>query len=396
MSMTHSARTAADILKATRNFVLCSQVRKPNKVTPDKGEPSLVFKMNALALLRDTKPVDAPSAPIAIIYYAQGTGGAAYEQQVVRSLKETWPVEEHAIQSSIQWPRWLRTSATLFDLYGSVRQTSSENALVIDTLDAAMLRRRHSERNWVIVHHLDFSGSRHPRIYDSLGPYILRQLQRAERVVAVSQFWKRYLENRGISGVELIYNPFPVEEFSFSADDVEQFKRRFGLLDKPLIYLGNRGMGKGVERAYRELCSIDAHFLATGKDSIPIGRLRTEYLPPRDYRLLLKASTVAVTMSTFDEGWCRTAHEAMLCGTPAVGSGRGGMGELLNNGGQVVCENFSELGAQVSSLLADPLRRREMGQRGFAFARQFTIERFTLAWRRLIERSMRPASRFTA
>ena len=45
--------------------------------------------------------------------------------------------------------------------------------------------------------------------------------------------------------------------------------------------------------------------------------------------MLLQAASVAVTMSKFNEGWCRTAHEAMLCKTPVVGSGMGGMGELL-------------------------------------------------------------------
>jgi glycosyltransferase involved in cell wall biosynthesis len=336
------------------------------------------------------------SGRLALIYFANGTGGTAYERQLLRCLQQSFLVEEHAVESPIDWPRWIRTPAALLDLYRSVRQTSSGHALVIDTLDAALLRRGRATRNWVIVHHLDFSANRHARIYQPLGPYILRCLRSAEKVVAVSTFWKRYLEGRGIASVELIYNPFSVEEFVFSDDHVEAFKRRLGLVGKPILYLGNRAEGKGVEQAYRALRGIDAHFVATGKDARPLDHLRTEYLQAREYRLLLKASTGAVTMSTFDEGWCRTAHEAMLCGTPVVGSGRGGMGELLRGGDQVVCETFDELAPQVSSLLADPHRRHEIGQRGFAFARQFTVERFSSAWRRLIQQSMRQPSRSTA
>ena len=335
------------------------------------------------------------SGRLALIYFANGTGGTAYERQLLRCLQQSFPVEEHAVESPVDWPRWARTPAALINLYRAAQQTSSGFDLVIDTLDAALLRRGGTTRNCVIVHHLDFSANRHARIYEPLGPYILRCLRSAEKVVAVSTFWKRYLEDRGIAGVELIYNPFPVDEFLFSGDEVETFKRRFELLGRPIIYLGNRAEGKGVEQAYGALRGIDAHFVATGKDARPVGHLRTEYLQPREYRLLLKASTVAVTMSTFDEGWCRTAHEAMLCETPVVGSGRGGMGELLRDGDQVVCETFDELAPQVSSLLADPLRRHEIGQRGLAFARQFTVERFSLAWRQLIQESIPQPSRST-
>jgi glycosyltransferase involved in cell wall biosynthesis len=326
---------------------------------------------------------------LALIYYPNGSGGTAYERHLLRFLQESFDVTAHPVQSPVDWPRWARTPAALIGLYRAVHQTSAGFDLVVDTLDASLLRRRGATRNWVIVHHLDFSANRHARIYEPLGPYILRCLRGAEKVVAVSMFWKRYLQDQGIPSVELIYNPFPVEEFSFSDDEVEGFKRQFGLVGKPILYLGNRAEGKGVEQAYRALRGIDAHFVATGKDAKPFGQLRTEYLHAREYHLLLKASTLAVTMSTFDEGWCRNAHETMLCETPVVGSGRGGMGELLRGGDQVICENFDELSPLVSSLLADPPRCRSMGRRGCAFAKQFTVERFNLAWRQLLERSMR-------
>lgn len=333
---------------------------------------------------------------LALVYYANGSGGTAYEHQLRLCLQGLWPTDALAIQSPAAWPRWLRTPTALLSLCRSVRQTSSSAyKLVIDTLDAALLRGLTHADTWVIVHHLDFSANRHARIYDQLGPYILRCLRNAGKIVAVSSFWKRYLEDRGIAGVELIYNSFPVGEFSFSDDEVEAFKRRFGLLRKPILYLGNHAEGKGVDQAYRALRGIDAHFVATGKDVGRVDGLRTEYFHPREYQLLLKASTLAVTMSTFDEGWCRSTHEAMLCETPVIGSGRGGMGELLRGGEQVVCETFDELMPQVSSLLANPLHRSAIGRRGFAFAKQFTIERFTLAWRQLIEQFVQQPWRST-
>ena len=69
-----------------------------------------------------------------------------------------------------------------------------------------------------------------------------------------------------------------------------------------------------------------------------------------DYLKLLKASWVVLTMSKFKEGWCRTAHEAMLLKTPVIGSGTGGMRELLENGKQIVCPEFDNLREKVKYL----------------------------------------------
>ena len=86
-------------------------------------------------------------------------------------------------------------------------------------------------------------------------------------------------------------------------------------------------------------------------------------------------------MSKFKEGWNRTTHEAMLCKTPVIGSGLGGMRELLEGGSQAICEDFNDLKEQVSYALDHP----EMGEKGFEFAGQFTVEKFNAEWVRLIE-----------
>ena len=63
----------------------------------------------------------------------------------------------------------------------------------------------------------------------------------------------------------------------------------------------------------------------------------------QEYLILLKASTVVLTMSLFKEGWCRVAHEALLLGTPVIGSGAGGMTEVLAQGGGLSCERAENL-----------------------------------------------------
>ena len=52
-----------------------------------------------------------------------------------------------------------------------------------------------------------------------------------------------------------------------------------------------------------------------------------------EYNVLLKNAKATICMSEFKEGWCRVLHEAAIHGTPILGSGLGGMKELLEIGG---------------------------------------------------------------
>ena len=138
-----------------------------------------------------------------------------------------------------------------------------------------------------------------------------------------------------------------------------EFKRRFSSEEKPILYLGNCQRIKGVVEAYEQLKDLKVHLVTSGRKEVdlPILNLNLDY---RDYLLLLKSSSVVITMSKFKEGWNRTAHEAMLCKTPVIGSGLGGMKELLEGGNQIICENFSDLKERVSYVLDHP----ELGETG--------------------------------
>ena len=74
----------------------------------------------------------------------------------------------------------------------------------------------------------------------------------------------------------------------------------------------------------------------------------------------------------------------MLCKTPVVGSGRGGMRELLEGGGQIICEDFCYLRENVEYLLNNPEIRERMGKEGYKFASKFTTDRFAKEWIELI------------
>ena len=239
----------------------------------------------------------------------------------------------------------------------------------------------------VVRHHADFSGF--PLIsrpfFWILEKIFEHNAKKLDAIVVVSQYWKTYFEKKGFSNVYLIFNGFHLEDFEISQEEVNEFKKSWKLEGRPIIYLGNCQKPKGVKESWNALKDFHAHLVTSGRRmiQIPAQNLELEY---RDYLKLLKASSVVVAMSRFQEGWSRTAHEAMLLKTPVIGSGRGGMRELLEGGQQMVCEDISKLKEMVEYLLANETARKEQGERGYRFASQFSKERFQEDWIRLVHK----------
>ncbi len=236
-------------------------------------------------------------------------------------------------------------------------------------------------KNIALIHHDDFSGySSFKRMaLDLLWRRGRRNLSRCDWVVTVSKFWRDRYMAQGLANVRIIYNAFKLDDYEISQEEAERFKQLNGLDGRPIVYLGNCQRAKGVMEAYEALKDLELNLVTSGYRSVrtPARNLQLAY---GDYLKLLKASSIVLTMSRFDEGWCRTAHEAMLVKTPVIGSGRGGMRELLEGGGQLLCENVKELKGKVSELLSSRAKAEDMAESGRKFAESFTLERFKSAW----------------
>jgi glycosyltransferase involved in cell wall biosynthesis len=79
----------------------------------------------------------------------------------------------------------------------------------------------------------------------------------------------------------------------------------------------------------------------------------------------------------------------MILKTPVIGSGAGGMKELLEGGNQIVCEDFGNLRENVERLLGDSRLREKMGQDGYNYTKNFTKERFEESWLNIINRTLK-------
>jgi glycosyltransferase involved in cell wall biosynthesis len=239
-------------------------------------------------------------------------------------------------------------------------------------------------KNLALIYHIDFSvfplflrG-----VFYFLNKFFESQLKKTDAIITISEYWENYFLEKGCNNVHKIYCGFDLKNFEISNCEVENFKKRFNLIGKPIVYIGNCQEAKGVVESYNSLKDLDIFIVTSGAKRVNIPAINLE-LDYHSYVRLLKASSVVVTMSKFKEGWCRTAHEAMLCKTPVIGSGMGGMKELLEGGKQIICDDFKNLKDKVEYLLKSPEINKRMGEDGFNYAKDFTNERFEEDWVKL-------------
>ena len=210
-----------------------------------------------------------------------------------------------------------------------------------------------------------------------------RRLRDLDAVVTVSKFWADFLNSIGCHEVRVIYNAFDPEEFVFGKEEITYFLEKNNIPDdKPIVYIGYADPVKGVIDVFHALKDEEVTLVMTGpitkEINIPV---RWLHLNRKDYRLLLNACDVVVNMSKIEEGWSRVAHEALLCKTPVIGSGSGGMKELLEGSGQMVCTSISDLPDMVREVLS---YKEIYAEKGYNFAQGFTYEIFAREWRALL------------
>lgn len=313
-------------------------------------------------------------------------GGTVYEEMLADVLSDDFEVE--LISTGVRNKGKLRYLEAPFVLERLFRATKRKDFdILIRGFEASLFLNEEPVKNIILVHEIDSSYK--PIIlkifYPILKKIILNNLKRSDAIVTVSKYWEDYLKGKGYKNIHTIYNGFDLTKFKFSSEEILEFKRKYNLSGRPIVYLGNCQKRKGVVESYHALKDLEAHLITSGRQEveIPARNLNLDY---RDYLRLLKASSVAITMSKLKEGWCRTAHEAMLCKTPVIGSGVGGMNELLEGGRQIVCPDFNYLKNKVSYLLDRPEIRKKIGKTGYSFAKDFTKEKFKKDWLNLIKR----------
>ena len=318
--------------------------------------------------------------------FLKRSGGNTYKEHVINSLANNFNIKNVNLEGTYFKNRYLKAIESFIKL---IFLKDKKDLWIRDFYSTITLNKKKTKgKNLSLFFHIDFSGF---PIFSRIPLYLLEKfflygkLKKTDVIVVISEYWKNYFIKKGYKNIYKIYCGFDLNNFNITDEEVLEFKKKYKLEGKPIIYLGNCQKPKGVVDSYSALKDFNVHFVTSGRQrvKIPVLNIDVDY---REYLKLLKASTIVITMSKFKEGWCMTAHEAMLCKTPVIGSGMGGMEELLKGGGQIICIDFKELKKKVEYLLNNSEEREKIGKMGYNYAKDFTLERFKKEWLDLINK----------
>jgi len=236
-----------------------------------------------------------------------------------------------------------------------------------------------ASKNIAMIHHIDeeffLKDFQHRWFFSRMKKKLLKM----DLVVTVSKYWEKYLENLGCKKIKIIYNSFDPKDYVLADKEIKNFRSEFHFnREQPLIYIGNAHRPKGVYEVYEALRNKPYQLVMSGSKNnaadLPVKFLS---LSRHDYLRLLHASDLVITLSTMVEGWNRIAHEALLCRTPVIGSGRGGMKELLEGAGQKIISDHTKLSAAIEEVLKN---RNSFIEKGFEYVQQFNKTYFENEW----------------
>jgi glycosyltransferase involved in cell wall biosynthesis len=311
----------------------------------------------------------------------KGYGGNVYEEMVDRSFKEAKSIDYQLVDNAFS----LKGASRLLE----VPKYLIKNFLFARNLSFLKIRTMHTAffnykgRGVTIVHHIDSAHSPFlPRLFqDIIANWFLFITNKEQHIVVVAKFWKDYFVEKGFKKISIAYNGFYVSDYDQVTDlDVEQFKKQNKLSGK-VIYIGNPLKKKGTDLVYEALADKGYTLVCSGEGDLELPKAIKLKLDFKSYICLLKASDVVITFSQFLEGWNRVAHEAQIVGTPVIGTGAGGMREVLEGGQQIICNDPQQLIEKIEWAIS---HREQLKHSGQQFARQFDFSNFSSTWQSII------------
>ncbi len=312
---------------------------------------------------------------------SKGYGGSIYERYIDRVFANH--PDYSVVGYRFRLKGLFRILELPFYLYFCWSFSRNKDFFVIRNFNTAFFPFFNESQGITIVFHVDetgsgFLGSMFQKLLEKL--FFARQ-RFGEKIVVIAKFWKDYFIQKNYRSVTLIYCPYDMESYEVTQAEVTDFKKKYNLSDKPIFYLGNPQAKKGFLGSYAALKSFPAYLVTSGEGELK-HLARHMFLGFREYLTLLKSAQIVVTMSEFKEGWCRVAHEALLLGTPVIGSGRGGMGELLKEGGGLVCHDFQQLPDLVNKITSQQVAVSINEQ----YLKSFIFENFARDWEHIVQK----------
>ncbi|MEK6772704.1 MAG: glycosyltransferase [Bdellovibrionota bacterium] len=313
-------------------------------------------------------------------------GGTIYEQMVEEVLSSAPGIRMSQLKYQWRWKKpwkYLEVFSMLRFLW---KVRSQQGSWVIRTLESCLIPP--GANSIFLVFHVDWnSSSLVSKVVQIWSWMVFRATaSKSAPIVVISKYWEEFLKERGYKNIHLIYCAYHYEDYVVTDSDLKHFLEANQLQEKKIVYVGNPQLKKGADLALsiiQKLNDKSVVAIASGEGDldIPVLKLKLNF---KEYLCLLKAASVVMTLSRFKEGWNRVAHEAMIMGTPVIGSGRGGMGELLEITSQSRVPSLdSEI---VEKYVRQKLERKdELSEKAKNYVYSFNILDFQKKWIGLID-----------
>ncbi len=231
-----------------------------------------------------------------------------------------------------------------------------------------------------------------------------RLLPRVRAIITVSEFNKqRLIERLDLSPEAIHVTHLGVDHSYFfprAEDDVQAVRRKHGLPEKFVLFVGSLSARKNIRRliqAWRQCKHTDASLvLAGGVGAIGLAGGDLPDLPPRtivigriddaDLPALFSAATLFVYPSVY-EGFGLPPLEAMACGTPCLVSNLTSIPEVAGPAArQVDAYNVPELTRALDELLGDTQLLQKMRDAGLNHVKRFTWDSTALRTHEILQR----------
>jgi len=252
------------------------------------------------------------------------TGGSAYNRLAYQVLSRSRIIRKKEILTNF------RARGHTYLRYLLVNGLCSSTSNDIDIMDyniASYASSKMRGKRIVIFFHFDLKSTSQKRKLNFFFKKFLKNSRNA-LVVVISNYWKNYLLNFNIKNLKVIYNAFDPDVYVCKTT-ISEFNEKFKLANKPIIYIGKNDIAK-TKNTFNLLSKLKDRYniITTGAYKEFDGPIFLN-LDFQSYVDLLYHSSLTVLLTPFSEGWSRIAHESILCGTPVIGNGAGGMSELL-------------------------------------------------------------------
>jgi glycosyltransferase involved in cell wall biosynthesis len=320
-------------------------------------------------------------AKILFVSQKQKRGGAIYEDQVKKILERQYNLD--VLELDVQKNKVLFFNKLKY-FYQIKSHHPGERYKTLITNKAGVyagILSRKCDKKILILHHYYNDENIYPFLNAILKNRLLSNLNKFDSIIVVSEFWKKYFSSYiNEDKIQVIYNSFDIDKINCIKKNLHQavFKKKYNIPDdRIIVYAGNALKIKGYEEVIKQL-DKNKYFIVTSgnKDKNSVLNHLHLVLDYTDFIQLLCCADITVILSKFQEGWNRIAHESLICGTPVIGSGVAGMGELLQKANQTIWKD----GDNLQELIKYSMNNKEIIFYGKNYASQYNLGYLKNRW----------------